>query len=136
MIRKMAPAVFVDPNDPGAPIVQKYALEAAKRLREDGMNQYEQLHFSENERLHSLIKDIWADHDALDALPLPINDDGRVKFLIIGAGIAGIITSIKLIKKGFKPEEILMVDTAGGVGGTWYWNRYPVGCSCVTSGPH
>ncbi|XP_014550770.1 hypothetical protein COCVIDRAFT_114628 [Bipolaris victoriae FI3] len=121
----MASAVFVDPNDPGAPIVQKYALEAAKRLREDGMNQYEQLHFSENERLHSLVKDIWADHDALDALPLPIKDDGRVKFLIIGAGIAGIITSIKLIKKGFKPEEILMVDTAGGVGGTWYWNRYP-----------
>lgn len=113
----MAAATVVNPNDPSAPVVQKYVLEAAKRLREDGMNQYEQLHFSENERLHSLIKDIWADHDALDALPLPIENDGRVKFLILRAEIGGIIMSIKLTKKGFNPEEILMVDTVGGLEG-------------------
>lgn len=29
----------------------------------------------------------------------------------------------------FSIEEIILVDEAGGFGGTWYWNRYP-GLTC------
>jgi cation diffusion facilitator CzcD-associated flavoprotein CzcO len=41
---------------------------------------------------------------------------------IVGAGYAGLYTLHHLRKLGFKCR---LYDTAGGVGGTWYWNRYP-----------
>ncbi|KAF1942117.1 FAD/NAD(P)-binding domain-containing protein [Clathrospora elynae] len=116
---------FIESNDNALPAEQKYFLEAAKRKRADGTKQFQQLHFSTNERLRSLADDVWADHTALDALPVPIDEGGRIKFLILGAGMGGIIMAIKLIKKGFAAEDILLVDSAGGTGGTWYWNRYP-----------
>ncbi|RMZ69704.1 Cyclohexanone monooxygenase [Pyrenophora seminiperda CCB06] len=47
------PAV-VESNEPATSIEQKYAVEAAKRFKAEGTGQYEQLHFSENERLRGL----------------------------------------------------------------------------------
>lgn len=43
----------------------------------------------------------------------------------MGAGIGGIIQAIKLIQAGFKQSDIVLIEMGGGVGGTWYWNRYP-----------
>jgi cation diffusion facilitator CzcD-associated flavoprotein CzcO len=51
----------------------------------------------------------------------PITDDPDV--VIVGAGIAGLLAGAQLRKAGI--ERIRIVDAAGGVGGTWYWNRYP-----------
>ena len=51
----------------------------------------------------------------------PIIDD--VDVVIIGAGIAGLVAGAQLRQAGI--GRIRMVDQAGGVGGTWYWNRYP-----------
>ncbi|NKZ09535.1 NAD(P)/FAD-dependent oxidoreductase [Mycolicibacterium septicum DSM 44393] len=51
----------------------------------------------------------------------PIIDDPDV--VIVGGGIAGILAGTHLRKAGV--ERIRIVDEAGGVGGTWYWNRYP-----------
>jgi len=34
-------------------------------------------------------------------------------------------TRFNLIKAGFSANDIVIVDPAGGFGGTWYWNRYP-----------
>jgi len=51
----------------------------------------------------------------------PITDD--VDVAIVGAGIAGVVTGAKLRDVGV--SRIRLIDTAGGVGGTWYWNRYP-----------
>jgi cation diffusion facilitator CzcD-associated flavoprotein CzcO len=51
----------------------------------------------------------------------PIIDDPDV--VIVGGGIAGILAGAHLRKAGV--ERIRIVDEAGGVGGTWYWNRYP-----------
>ena len=51
----------------------------------------------------------------------PVVDD--VDVAVIGAGIAGIVVGAHLRKQGI--ESIRLIDRAGGVGGTWYWNRYP-----------
>jgi cation diffusion facilitator CzcD-associated flavoprotein CzcO len=56
---------------------------------------------------------------------LPEQRDLRIA--IIGAGPGGLCMGIRLKGAGFERFEIL--EQAGGVGGTWYWNRYP-GCAC------
>jgi hypothetical protein len=116
-------AAVIESNDAAMPPEQKYFVEAAKRKRADGSKQFEQLHFSDNDRLRSLAIDPWADHAALDSLPLPVENGGHVKFLITGAGMGGIVMAIKLIKKGYTADQIALIETAGGIGGTWYWNR-------------
>ena len=42
--------------------------------------------------------------------------------VIIGAGISGMYQLIKLRQQGLK---VRVFETGDGVGGTWYWNRYP-----------
>lgn len=118
-------AQVIESNDAAMPPEQKYFVEAAKRKKAEGTKQFEQIHFSDNNRIRSLATDPWADHAALDKLPLPIEDGGRINFLILGAGMGGIVQAIDLIKRGFSADQIALVETAGGVGGTWYWNRYP-----------
>ena len=51
----------------------------------------------------------------------PVTDD--VDVVIVGGGIAGVLAGARLRKAGV--ERIRIVDQAGGIGGTWYWNRYP-----------
>ena len=51
----------------------------------------------------------------------PITDETDV--VILGGGIAGILVGVELRKAGV--ERFRIIDQAGGVGGTWYWNRYP-----------
>lgn len=51
----------------------------------------------------------------------PLTDD--VEAVIVGGGIAGILAGCRLREAGL--ERIRIVDHAGGIGGTWYWNRYP-----------
>ena len=42
--------------------------------------------------------------------------------IIIGAGIAGIYQLYRLRELGLSAR---VFETGGGIGGTWYWNRYP-----------
>ena len=42
--------------------------------------------------------------------------------LVIGAGITGIYQLYSLLQLGFDAE---IYDAGAGVGGTWFWNRYP-----------
>ena len=42
--------------------------------------------------------------------------------LVIGAGITGLYQLYCLRRQGVNAR---IYDAAGGVGGTWYWNRYP-----------
>jgi cation diffusion facilitator CzcD-associated flavoprotein CzcO len=51
----------------------------------------------------------------------PVTDD--VDVVIVGGGIAGLVAGARLREKGI--GRIRIIDQAGGVGGTWYWNRYP-----------
>ena len=45
------------------------------------------------------------------------------EIVIVGAGFAGIGTSIRLSRAGF-PDHVLL-EAGDDVGGTWHWNRYP-----------
>ena len=44
--------------------------------------------------------------------------------VIVGAGILGINQLYRAVQAGY---SVRLLEQAGGVGGTWYWNRYP-GC--------
>ena len=46
----------------------------------------------------------------------------RLDAVVIGAGIAGLYQLHKLREMGLKVKAY---ETGSGVGGTWYWNRYP-----------
>ncbi len=46
----------------------------------------------------------------------------RLDALIIGAGVAGLYQLYQLREQGLK---VRAYDEASGVGGTWFWNRYP-----------
>src|SRR6516165_321190 len=49
-----------------------------------------------------------------------------VDVAVVGAGFAGLYILHRLRKAGF---SAVVIEEAGDVGGTWYWNRYP-GARC------
>lgn len=48
--------------------------------------------------------------------------DGDLDALVVGAGFHGLYQLYQLRKRGF---SVKLVDSAPGIGGTWYWNCYP-----------
>ena len=52
--------------------------------------------------------------------PQPVDVD----VVIVGAGVLGIYQLYRAVQAGY---SALLLEAGGGVGGTWYWNRYP-GC--------
>jgi cation diffusion facilitator CzcD-associated flavoprotein CzcO len=53
--------------------------------------------------------------------PLPAAD---VDIVVVGAGILGLYQLYRAQRDGY---SVILLEQGGGVGGTWYWNRYP-GC--------
>jgi cation diffusion facilitator CzcD-associated flavoprotein CzcO len=95
----------------------KYAYERAKRLRPDGIGQFVEVtaEFSH-----------YADDPYVErAERAPLEDE--VQVLLVGAGLGGLLAAVRLQEAGF--TDVRLVDKAGDVGGTWYWNRYP-GIQC------
>ncbi|MGW0017958.1 flavin-containing monooxygenase [Rhodococcus sp. NPDC003382] len=95
----------------------KHAYERAKRLRRDGVEQYIEVtadfsHYEDDPYTERVERD-------------PVNDE--VEILMIGAGLGSLIAAARMREAGL--DGIRLVDRAGGVGGTWYWNRYP-GVQC------
>jgi cation diffusion facilitator CzcD-associated flavoprotein CzcO len=98
----------------------RYREERDKRVRPDGNAQYRQ----PSGRFASLLDDPFTPR----AERAPRSDD--VTVAIIGAGFGGLCTGARLRQAGV--DDFLLIDGAGGVGGTWYWNRYP-GAMCDTA---
>jgi len=101
-----------------AELRQKYAAERAKRLREDGNNQYQEITGAlEHYNTDPYVKPGFtrpALHEQLDAV-------------IVGGGFGGMLAAARLQKAGI--TNIRIIEKAGDFGGTWYWNRYP-GAQC------
>ena len=92
---------------------EKYAAERDRRLRPDGAGQYRraagEFGYYARDPYTS-----WTERQALT---------DRVEVLVVGAGFGGLMTAARLRQAGI--ESLRLLDEAGDVGGTWYWNRYP-----------
>lgn len=109
-------------------IMERYNNERDKRLRSEGTHQYSDL--ASSEKFKHLAADPWVNEAVAntatpDPAPSAIQDGARYEFLIVGAGYTGLLNAARLIEAGVNQDDIRMVDSAGGFGGTWYWNRYP-----------
>lgn len=99
----------------------RYDVERKKRLRPDGPTQYVGLTDESTNNLH-LNGNVAINNNLLE--------QRKVRVLIVGAGFGGLLFAVRLLQSGFlRATEILFVDTAGGFGGTWWWNNYP-GLAC------
>src|SRR3989442_1585464 len=49
-------------------------------------------------------------------------DGEQYDVIIIGAGVTGLYALYRLRERGF---SVRAFEEGGGMGGTWYWNRYP-----------
>ena len=99
--------------DPDA-VHEKYREERARRL---GANRRARTDLGADPRFERYVQDPWTEFTER----APVVDE--VEVAIIGAGIAGIVLGAKLRDVGV--QSLRLIDKAGGVGGTWYWNRYP-----------
>jgi cation diffusion facilitator CzcD-associated flavoprotein CzcO len=99
---------------------QRYRAERDKRLRPDGSAQY----VEPTGRFATLVEDHYTER-----VERPPRYD-EVEVAVIGAGFAGLATGAMLVEAGI--DDFLIIDRAGGVGGVWYWNRYP-GAMCDTA---
>ena len=96
---------------------QKYAEEREKRLRPDGNDQFRQptgdlAHFVDDPHSKGIERE-------------PIEEE--IDVAVLGSGFGGLMVAGRLRELGL--ERIRLIDQAGGVGGTWYWNQYP-GAQC------
>ncbi|HEX4492248.1 MAG TPA: NAD(P)/FAD-dependent oxidoreductase [Acidimicrobiia bacterium] len=51
-----------------------------------------------------------------------MDDAPTVDVLVVGAGITGIYQLYRALESGFSAQ---LLEAGDGVGGTWFWNRYP-----------
>ncbi|MBT0768662.1 NAD(P)/FAD-dependent oxidoreductase [Kineosporia sp. J2-2] len=91
----------------------KYRRERDRRIRPDGLRQYR----SAAGEFGYYATDPYVPRADRE----PVTD--RVDALVVGGGFGGLLTAAYLKKAGL--ERVRLMDEAGDVGGTWYWNRYP-----------
>ncbi|GKT58151.1 cyclohexanone monooxygenase [Colletotrichum tofieldiae] len=112
-------------------LLEKYAAERDKRLRPENLQKW--VNFREPE-LTDMDRDLYVSHAALRSQDQPLKDGSDVQVLIVGAGIHGVMMAHRMVTQaGVKCDDLVLVDRAGGFGGTWYWNRYP-GVMCDVEG--
>ncbi|KAF2223009.1 flavin-binding monooxygenase-like family protein, partial [Elsinoe ampelina] len=100
-------------------IQARYAEERNRRVKDEGLGQY--IDLIKSDKFKHYAEDPWVDRSKPGKRPPTDN----CKALILGAGYAALLFAVGLVEVGFEPKDILFVDSAGGFGGTWYWNRYP-----------
>jgi cation diffusion facilitator CzcD-associated flavoprotein CzcO len=48
--------------------------------------------------------------------------DEPLDAIVIGAGVSGLYQLHRLLEEGYR---VRLLEAGAGVGGTWFWNRYP-----------
>ena len=101
-------------------LAEKYRLERSKRLNPKGNAQY------------IAVEGAFADFSRDPYVKVPANrlpSTDSVDVLIVGGGIAGLLTAVELRRAGVASFQI--IEKGADFGGTWYWNRYPgIACDC------
>lgn len=69
-----------------------------------------------SEKYRNFVEDPWIESGT--AINTPVPNDGHTKILILGAGFGGILFAVRLLQAGVKRDDIVIVDPAGGFGGT------------------
>ena len=101
-------------------LAQRYQLERDKRLDPQGNAQYI--------AIEGQFEDFARDPNATDPITRSPSVES-VDVLIVGGGIAGILTSVQLRRAGI--GSFRLIEKGADFGGTWYWNRYPgIACDC------
>ena len=103
---------------------ERYAAERAKRLRADGNDQY----IEAAGVFANYVDDPYTDATPRD--PVIDTPSTACDVAFVGAGFSGLVAGASLRSAGV--ARVRLIDTAGDVGGTWYWNRYP-GAQCDTA---
>jgi len=96
---------------------RKDSEELNTRIRSDGTAQYVGL--SSSEKFKQFQDDPWIDPNALEAADPALSDGSCCTILILGAGFGGLTFAVRLLQAGFSGDDIRIVDSAGGFGGTW-----------------
>ncbi|CZT21100.1 related to monooxigenase [Ramularia collo-cygni] len=107
---------------------ERYRQEREKRTNSKHLGQY--LDRSQTSP-YILTEDPWVQPGTPINRPVP--EGGHVKIVIFGAGFGGLCAAVRALQTGAARslEDILIVDYAGGFGGTWWHNRYPgLMCDC------
>jgi cyclohexanone monooxygenase len=99
-------------------VQRKYEVERAKRLRGISYDRYPEL----KGKFANFDRDPYADPGFTRD---PVVE--KVDVLVVGGGLAGLMTGVRLRQQGVR--NLRMLDKGGDFGGTWYWNRYP-GAAC------
>ncbi|KAK1634953.1 hypothetical protein BDP81DRAFT_451425 [Colletotrichum phormii] len=79
----------------------------------------DRLNFRTSFLMKDFSRDPWADHDTLAKETPPLSDGSEIRFLILGAGHNGILFAYQLVAAEFNPADVVVIDKAGGFGGTW-----------------
>jgi hypothetical protein len=98
-------------------IQQKYSEERNKRIRPEGTAQYVDL--SRSEKFKQFQDDPWINPNAPETGAAVLSDGSHCTILILGAGFGGLTFAVRLLQAGFSVDDIRLVDSAGGFGGTW-----------------
>src|ERR1700757_4095767 len=107
-------------DDRNRRLAARYQLEREKRLNPQGNAQYI--------AIEGQFEDFARDPNATNKFTRSASVDS-VDVLIVGGGIAGILTSVQLRRAGI--GSFRLIEKGADFGGTWYWNRYPgIACDC------
>lgn len=99
---------------------EKYKQEREARLNDKGLAQYLDKTKTGDYISHD---DPWVAEGTPVQFPVP--EGGHVKIAIFGAGFGGLCAAARSLLEGSasSADDLLIVDRAGGFGGTWWHNR-------------
>ncbi len=110
----------MSPRDDQSALQQRYQEERDKRIKNSAARSVQGLEGEFAGYLHDPFADTGFVRD-------PLHKEFDV--VIVGGGIAGLLTAARLTQAGI--SRVCIVEKGADFGGAWYWNRYP-GIACDT----